>query len=180
MMLRMSVGSRVGGRTGGREDHATGSSWLTPRERRAWLALTGIVIKLPSSLDGQLQRDSGLTFFEYMVLAMLSESSSQALRMTQLSVLTGGSLSRLSHVAKRLEAQGLILRNPDPNDRRSTVASLTSTGLAKVQASAPRHVENVRRLVIDALTPAQLNQLAEIGEAVLAGIDPEGTARPPA
>lgn len=175
----MSVDSRVGGRAGRRDDPATGPLWLTPRERRAWLALTGMVIKLPSSLDGQLQRDSGLTFFEYMVLAMLSESSSRALRMTQLSVLTGGSLSRLSHVAKRLESQGLIMRNSDPNDRRSTVATLTDSGLAKVEGSAPRHVENVRRLVIDALTPTQLDQLAVIGEAVLAGIDPEGTTRPP-
>lgn len=157
----------------------TAPRWLTKSERAGWLALAGIVIKLPAVLDGQLQRESGLTFFEYMVLAMLSESGDRRLRMSQLSVLTGGSLSRLSHVAKRLEAQGFIARHTDPADRRSTVATLTPTGLDKVVASAPGHVDTVRRMVIDALSVEQIGQLARIGDAVLARIDPEGTVRPP-
>jgi DNA-binding MarR family transcriptional regulator len=153
--------------------------WLSSRERAAWVALTGMVIKLPSVLDGQLHRDAGLTYFEYMVLAMLSEEPCRRLRMTQLSVLTGGSLSRLSHVAKRLERDGLILRQPDPIDRRSTNAVLTEAGWRTVVAAAPGHVATVRKMVLDALTAEQIDQLAEIGDAVLRRIDPEGQTRPP-
>lgn len=153
--------------------------WLTAPERRAWLALTGLVVKLPSTLDGQLQRDAGLTFFEYLVLAMLSEATDRRLRMSQLSVLTGGSLSRLSHVAKRLESAGFLARSADPRDRRATLATLTPAGWAKVVATAPGHVASVRALIIDALSPEQVCQVAAIGDAILARIDPEGTARPP-
>lgn len=157
----------------------TETVWLTPRERRAWLALTGVMIKLPSMLDGQLGRDSAMSFYEYMVLAMLSEAEGQRLRMSRLSVLTSGSLSRLSHVVKRLEADGYVARETDLNDRRSTNAILTEAGLRKVTESAPGHVCAVRRLVFDALTSEQIDQLGQIGEALMTTIDPEGITQPP-
>ncbi|HEY4462168.1 MAG TPA: hypothetical protein VGN41_05825, partial [Streptosporangiaceae bacterium] len=48
--------------------------WLTPAERDAWVSLAGVLIKLPAALDAQLQRDAGLSHFEYMVLSGLSEA----------------------------------------------------------------------------------------------------------
>jgi hypothetical protein len=42
-------------------------------------------------------------------------------------------------------------------------------------ATAPGHVANVRHHVIDALTPAQVDQLAALSEAMLARLDPEGS-----
>lgn len=68
-------------------------------------------------------------------------------------------MSRLSHVAKRLEGQGFIVRVPDAADGRYTNAMLTDAGLAAVVDSAPGHVAAVRSLVFDALTPAQLSGL---------------------
>lgn len=152
--------------------------WLTAEERAAWLGLNGVLIKLPGLLDAQLQRDAGLTFFEYMVLAMLSEQPGHRQRMSRLAVLTSGSLSRLSHVAKRLEQQGLIIRRTDDVDRRSTNAELTPQGLAVVEAAAPGHVTAVRRLVMDGLGPQQIDELAHITDLILSRIDPEGAARP--
>src|SRR3712207_7793384 len=43
-----------------------------------------ILTLLPAALDAQLQRDAGLSHFEYMVLAMLSERPSRTARMTEL------------------------------------------------------------------------------------------------
>ena len=60
----------------------TATAWLTPDERAAWLALAGMVVRLPAALDAQLQRDAGLSFYEYMVMAMLSEQPDWTLRMT--------------------------------------------------------------------------------------------------
>lgn len=157
-------------------DDPTGAPrWLTPQERGAWLALTAMTITLPGALDTQLQRDSGLSFYEYMVLAMLSEQPDRTLRMSQLAQLTNGSLSRLSHVATRLERAGLIRRERSTVDARATNAILTDEGRATIVASAPGHVEEARRLVIDALTPAQLEQLRAIGAAVMSRIDPAST-----
>lgn len=152
--------------------------WLTPQERAAWLGLNGVLIKLPGLLDAQLQRDAGLSYFEYLVLAMLSEQPDFRERMSRLATLTSGSLSRLSHVAKRLEQQGLITRATDEADRRSTNAQLTPAGLAAVKAAAPGHVAAVRRLFMDALEPRQIDELALLMDQVLRRIDPDGSARP--
>ena len=159
--------------------------WLDADERKAWLALSGVLFRLPGALDSQLERDADLSHFEYIALAMLSEHPDHKLRMSQLSVLTNGSMSRLSHVAKRLERQGFITREQSDTDGRVINAVLTDKGMAKVVATAPGHVAHVRKLVIDALTAEQLSALRDIGHAILEAIDPcnpfdpDGTAGGP-
>ncbi len=146
--------------------------WLTDAERAAWLTLAALMVKVPFALDTQLQRDSGLSYFEYMVLAFLSEQSGHLMRMSDLAVSTNGSLSRLSHVAKRLENQGLLRREPSPEDGRYTNAILTGPGYDRVVAAAPGHVAAVRAVVIDALNPEQLDQLRQIDRQILQKMDP--------
>ncbi len=146
--------------------------WLDADERAAWLSLAGVVTLLPAALDAQLQRAAGLSHFEYMVLAMLSERPTRTARMSELAALANGSLSRLSHVARRLEDQGLITRHACAEDRRATNAVLTDAGYAKVVDTAPGHVETVRQLVFDALDPAQRDQLRTIGERILDRVNP--------
>jgi DNA-binding MarR family transcriptional regulator len=147
------------------------TQWLDGDERSTWLALAAVMIKLPAALDSQLQRDSGLSFFEYMVLAMLSERPERTMRMSELAGLTNASLSRLSHVASRLEKQEYLRREPCPQDRRAINAVLTDNGMAKVVAAAPGHVAAVRELVFDALTVAQRAQLRSIGTRILTQVD---------
>lgn len=148
--------------------------WLDEDELAAWVRLVAVVELLPGILDGQLRRDSGLTHFEYFVLATLSEAPQRTLRMTTLAERTNATLSRLSHVAGRLEERDLVERTPCPADGRATNARLTETGWRALVAAAPGHVENVRRHVIDPLTPRQISQLRAIADALLAGLDPEG------
>jgi DNA-binding MarR family transcriptional regulator len=148
--------------------------WLDRRQLRAWIRLRGILELLPDVLDAQLRRAAGLTEFEYYVLAMLSEAPDRTLRMTELARQTNATLPRLSHVVTRLEARGLVERYPCPDDRRATNARLTDAGWGKVQEAAPGHVATVRQHVIDALTDEQIDQLAAIGDAILARLDPTG------
>ncbi|GCD88222.1 transcriptional regulator [Nocardioides sp. LS1] len=143
-------------------------------ERAAWLRLVAVVELLPGVLDSQLRESSGLTHFEYFVLAMLSEEPERTLRMTSLAQRTNATLPRLSHVVRRLEERGLVERFPCPEDGRATNARLTSTGWNAVVAAAPGHVDTVRRHVLDPLTPAQVDQLREIGAALLTRLDPDG------
>ncbi len=152
--------------------------WLDAEERATWLALAGVMTKLPAAMDAQLQRDAGLSFFEYMVLAVLSERDNRTMRMSELAMLTNGSLSRLSHVAKRLESQGFLRRAPCSEDGRFTNAILTRAGYTKVVASAPGHVAAVRRLVFDALTKRQHAELRAIGDRILAQVDPADNCPP--
>jgi len=148
------------------------SRWLTEDERDAWIPLIGVLIKLPAALDAQLQRDAGLSHFEYMVLSRLSEAPARTLRMSDLAILANGSLSRLSHVVTRLERRGWARREACPEDGRYTNAVLTGEGWAKVAAIAPGHVAAVRQLVVDALRPEQVGQLRDIAQAIMSRVVP--------
>jgi DNA-binding MarR family transcriptional regulator len=153
--------------------------WLSAPERSAWVAMAAMMTKLPAALDHQMQRDADLTFFEYMVLAMLSESPGMTQRMSDLAALTSASPSRLSHVASRLERAGFLARQRCPGRGRSTNAVLTDAGHAKVVAAAPAHVVAVREYFIDALSPEQLGTLADIAGQVRQRLDPHGPWDPP-
>jgi DNA-binding MarR family transcriptional regulator len=146
--------------------------WLDAGEQQAWLALASALIRLPAALDAQLQRDAGISHFEYQVLSMLSMAPQRTLRMSALAELAEGSLPRLSQVAGRLEKRGWVRRTPDPADGRYTLAVLTDQGRAKVAQAAPGHVETVRRLVFDPLTKAQTRQLRDISRRIVRAIDP--------
>lgn len=148
--------------------------WLDDKQRSAWLRFAGLLTMLPAELDGEMQRLAGLTQFEYSVLAALSEAPGRCLRISRLAAFARGSLSRLSHLIKRLEGRGWVRRELDPQDGRYTNAILTDEGYAKVVATAPGQVDLVRRLVVDALTATQLRQLGEISERLLDRINPGG------
>lgn len=122
--------------------------------------------RLPHALDAQLLRDAQLTHFEYEVLSALSEAPDRTLRMSELAELSYGSLSRLSHVVGRLEKREWVRRFQCPEDGRFTNAVLTEAGWEKVVATAPGYVTNVRRLVVDRLTRAQLRQVSAIGRRI--------------
>lgn len=132
---------------------------------------------LPAALDAQLQRDAGLTHFSYFVMAMLSESPSSTMAMSELAATVTSSLSRLSHVVTRLEQQGWVAREPCPDNGRVTVARLTETGRAKVVESAEGHAAEVRRLILDGLDEADTHALAHVAGAILGQLDPQGRSR---
>ena len=144
--------------------------WLTPDEQAAWRQLAALLFRLPSAMDAQLQRDAGISNFEYMVLSALSEAEDRTLRMSDLAAMASGSLSRLSHVVSRLEKRGWVRREACPGDGRFVNAVLTDDGWDKVVAIAPAHVEEVRRLVVDALSPEQLAALGCASAAILSVI----------
>jgi len=140
--------------------------WLTPQEQEAWMFMVALIFRVPAALDSQLQRDADLTHAGYVVLAILSESKHRKLRMSDLAAQASTSQSRLSRIVAKLEAAGFVRRYMSPEDRRAVIAELTEAGMAKVVEAAPGHVEEVRRLIFDRLTPEQVAQLAAICKAV--------------
>lgn len=151
-----------------------GTEWLDDAERAAWVRLVAVVELLPGILDSQLRAESGLTHFEYFVLATLSETPGRTMRMAALAQRTNATLPRLSHVVRRLGDRGLVERSPCPEDGRVTNARLTDVGWNAIVAAAPGHVTTVRQHVLDPLTREQLDQLKAIGDALLTRLDPEG------
>jgi DNA-binding MarR family transcriptional regulator len=145
--------------------------WLTDSEQDSWLSLVRLVMWLPSSIDQQLRRDSNLGMVEYQVLAKLSYAPDRTLRMSSLAEVTNTSLSRLSHLVKRLEARELVRREPDATDGRFTNAILTDTGFETLAEAAPTHVAHVRSLVIDTLSAEQLRRLGAAANRIMSRID---------
>src|ERR1700733_11585213 len=148
--------------------------WLTDEQQAAWRPFIALLLRLPAALDAQLQRDAGITNFDYLVLSGLSEAPGRTLRMSELAATANSSLSRLSHVVNRLEAKGWVRREPGPGDRRFINAVLTDAGWQKVVATAPGHVAAVRHLLVDVLSEEEFGRLGAISARVLAaqGIKP--------
>ncbi|MDH6134208.1 DNA-binding MarR family transcriptional regulator [Kitasatospora sp. MAA4] len=151
------------------DEHA--DLWLAPGELASWLSVVRLMTRLPWAIDAQLQRDADLSMVEYMALAMLSEAPAWTLRMSVLAENTSTSLSRLSHMVKRLESREYVRREPDPADGRFTNAILLPAGMAKLESAAPAHVAYVRRLVVDNLSGERLRRLGQDAERILQRID---------
>jgi DNA-binding MarR family transcriptional regulator len=148
--------------------------WLTAEEQQTWLAVGAMVTWLPTAIDAQLQHDAGISHFEYQVMAMLSMSPQRTRRMKEVAALANGSLTRLSRTVDRLDERGWVTRRPDPEDGRSTLAVLTDAGWDELVATAPGHVAEVRRLVLDPLTRTQVRQLDEIATRIRQVAQPGG------
>ncbi|MFF4905188.1 MarR family winged helix-turn-helix transcriptional regulator [Streptomyces sp. NPDC001260] len=140
--------------------------WLDAEERRAWLAYVDFSTLLADHLNRQLRRDAGVTHADYSLLVHLSSASDGALGMSDLAQRLKITRSRLTHAVDRLREAGLVDRREDPADGRGQLAVLTGEGRALLERAAPGHVEAVRQAVFDALTPEQVRQFAEIGEAI--------------
>lgn len=147
--------------------------WLDEDEQETWRAYLWAGQLLRESLDRQLQRDAGMPHTYYMTLAMLSEAPERSMTMSELAQLVRSSPSRLSHAVAKLEEAGWVRRSRHPSDGRTTMAALTDDGFAALAAAAPGHVDQVRTVLFDRLTPEQVRQLRDISRAVLATLDPE-------
>jgi DNA-binding MarR family transcriptional regulator len=142
--------------------------WLSDEQQAAWRPFVALLLRLPAVLDAQLQKDAGITQFDYLVLSGLSEAPGRTLRMSELAATASSSLSRLSHVVSRLEAKGWVRREPCPGDGRFINAVLTEEGWEKARATAPGHVAAVRELLISTLTDEEFAQLGALSEKILA------------
>ena len=147
--------------------------WLDAQEQQIWEQLSTMILRLQPVLNAQLQREFGISHFEYLMMARLSEAPGSKLRMSVLATITGSSLPRLSQAVGRLEKRGWMSRQPDTEDSRYTLAVLTRAGLRRLQEVAPSHVGAVSEFVFDRLTRAQARQLGAISQRILDGLPPD-------
>jgi DNA-binding MarR family transcriptional regulator len=136
--------------------------WLGEAEASAWTNLVRVLMLLPAALDRQLREEAGIPHPYYQILAKLSDSPGRAVRMTDLARLVGTTSSRLSHAVASLEQREWVRREACPTDKRGQICRLTDSGMAALVTAAPGHVEEVRRLVFDNLTPDEVAQLGSL------------------
>ncbi|WP_245791652.1 MarR family winged helix-turn-helix transcriptional regulator [Actinacidiphila rubida] len=144
--------------------------WLTPVEERAWRGMLRMHDLVVSEAGRVMQSEFGLSGAEYPVLAELSRVPGGRLRILELTKVLGWEKSRVSHQLKRMVQRGLLARDECAEDGRGAYVMVTPAGRAAIEAAAPRHVEDVRRLLLDHLTPGQVAMLAEISETIIGKI----------
>ena len=140
--------------------------WLDAREQRAWRALMNMQDGLSDFLERQLRTRCGLSHADYQVLAHLSEAPQGRLRSFELGHRLHWEKSRLSQHLGRMQNRGLVVRQRCLTDQRGAVIALTPRGSDLIRTAAPQHVADVRDVLIDHLTPAELDMLDTIGSKV--------------
>ena len=147
--------------------------WLNEREERAWRALQFMQMRLTGRLARDLAATSELSYPDYVVLVALTDRADGRMRLFELGGVLGWEKSRLSHHVARMAERGLVTKEKCGEDRRGAYVVVTKRGRQAIEAAAPRHLETVRRLFIDRLTPRQLDTIGAAAEAVLAGLGDE-------
>ena len=140
----------------------TDVAWLSPVEQAAWRGWIDASRRVLAATDRQLKDDAGITSDDYEVFVRLSESPDHRLRMSDLAASVTNSPSRLSQRIDRLSRDGLVQRIRCREDARVWWVELTDAGFAKLEATAPGHVGEVRRVFVDRLTAEEIEFLATV------------------
>ena len=149
------------------------AGWLDERERATWRALMSMKRHLETALERQLA-SAGLSSADYAVLVRLTDQPRGRLRLFELSDRLGWERSRASHQVARMAARGLLAKELCASDRRGAFVAVTARGRAAARAAAPGHIDTVRRVFVERLTPEQLDAVRDAAESVLAGFAGRG------
>lgn len=144
--------------------------WLSHDELVSWRSWLTAITLVPDQMGRQLQSAHGLTFADYDILVRLSEAEDHCLRMSELARRTLVSRSRLTHQIDRMERAGLVARRVCTEDGRGLLAEMTEKGWELLQAAAPEHIETVRRLIVDVLTPEEFKALGEASAKIVSAL----------
>jgi DNA-binding MarR family transcriptional regulator len=149
------------------------TNWLTDEQQRAWRGLVQMTAQLEARLNRELQDSFGLSLTDYHVLVALSEAPDTRLRSFEIAEILDWEQSRLSHHLSRMQRRGLLDREPCRTDGRGAFVVLTDAGRTAIEQAAPTHVNTVRRLVFDGLSPDHLAALTAITAQVLERLHPQ-------
>src|SRR5919112_1455627 len=104
----------------------------------AWSALLRVHAALVPVLDRELQGTCNLPLTWYDVLLELNSAPGRRLSMGQLGEVAVVSRTRVSRVVDQLAGEGLVVREANPDDRRSAYATITDAGRKQRRAGLRR------------------------------------------
>lgn len=145
--------------------------WLTPEEQHAWRSFVRLHEKLWGRLSRLIQAESKLSAADLAVLVHLTDVPEGRQRYQDLARALEWEKSRMSHHIARMAGRGLVVREECPDDGRGAFVAITEAGRAAIEAAAPLHVEAVRELFLDHVTPAELRVLTDVSERVVGKLD---------
>lgn len=135
------------------------TQWLSPQEMAAWRAFLAASSDLGRVVDKDLD-EFDLDGGDYQLLAMVSESPDQRIRMCDLADMLRLTRSGLTRRMDGVVKKKLISRVQSTEDGRVAYAQMTPKGMEVLKVVAPIHLQTVRRVIFDHLTPAEVKAMA--------------------
>src|SRR5437762_1415956 len=134
---------------------------MTSAELATWRSMLDTTAELRRVVGAELQ-EASLSPADYQVLLALSEANGKRMRSSELAATIEWERSRLSHHLGRMERRGLIRRDDCATDSRGAEVSLTENGAAAFRRAGAPHLRAIKKHFVDALTPEQLEALADV------------------
>lgn len=147
---------------------ATGTE---PEEWALWRAFLKAQARLDRRIDGQLQREAGMTQGEYGAIAAILESPGRQLRVGEVARELGWERSRVSHLVARLERKGWLSREQWDQDRRAAQVTVTPGGRRAYLAAVRGHAAEVRAAFFVNVEPDERDALAGLLRRIIASSD---------
>ncbi|MBF6167988.1 winged helix-turn-helix transcriptional regulator [Streptomyces gardneri] len=144
--------------------------WLSDDEQATWQAYVRLRQRLDGAISAGLAED-GLSLADYELMVALSAAPNGCLRAKELAADVCWEKSRLSKHLARMDARGLVERRPAEEDARGIIVQLTPDGRVALERAAPNHVDLVRRVFIEPLTPGEARALRALADKVVAEVE---------
>ncbi|QBS43494.1 MarR family winged helix-turn-helix transcriptional regulator [Nocardia sp. CS682] len=144
--------------------------WLSDDEQATWSAYIRLRQRLDAAIAEGLTRD-GLSAADYELMVALSAAPGDCLRAKDLAAEVCWEKSRLSKHLARMDARGLVDRQPVAEDARGVLVKLTAEGRRLLEHAAPNHVRLVREVFIDCITPDEARALQSLSDKVLVAVE---------
>jgi DNA-binding MarR family transcriptional regulator len=135
------------------------TQWLSPAEMAAWRTYIETTGDLMRAIEKDLA-PFGLDRGDYQLLAMLSEAPDQRLRLCDLADSLRLTRSGLTRRMEGVLKKKLVARVQSDEDGRVAYAHITPKGFDLLKTAAPKHLESVRQLMVDLLTPTEIKAVA--------------------
>ncbi len=140
---------------------------------RTFLRTHGSVIR---QLERDLLAATGMPLSWYDVLLQLAEAPQRRLRMAELADRVLLSRSGLTRLVDRLQAEGLVTREPYPGDARGLYTVLTQAGFDRLRAAAPTHLAGIQEHWLSRFTDGELHMLHDLLGRLDADFDSSATS----
>jgi DNA-binding MarR family transcriptional regulator len=132
----------------------------------AWAHLCRVHGSVARSLEGELERDFGLSLTSFGVLRALAEAEGTRSRLNCLAASADMTKSGISRLIDRLEAAKLVTTEGCPSDGRGSFAVLTGAGQDVVQKASDLFCARVKEVLTTSLSEADVSKLGKILERI--------------
>ena len=116
-------------------------------------------IQLWNSLDHHLQANVDVTLATFQALSAVARAAG-SVRVQDISDELSITVGASSKLVDRLERDGLVRRESNPEDRRSSIVVLTETGRVARSAAASATEDHLRDLLAPHYSPTRASDLA--------------------